>query len=83
MQKDISLPMAAVVNDIDALITEIDENPDISSWVIRLVLKSIKQKACKMVLENPANITNINQAPHFDVLTNSSAITITKIRSFK
>lgn len=83
MHKDISLPMAAVVNDIEALITEIDENPQMSSWVIRLVLKSIKEKACKMALDNSTNITNFNQTPHFDVLTNTSAIPPAKIRNFR
>ncbi|MFB2834267.1 hypothetical protein [Floridanema evergladense] len=83
MQKDINLPMAAVINDIEALITEIDENPQISSWVIRLVLKAIKEKAWKMVLENPVDITSLNQTPVFDVLTNTSAITTSKIRSLR
>ncbi|MFB2935058.1 hypothetical protein ACE1B6_07245 [Aerosakkonemataceae cyanobacterium BLCC-F154] len=75
MQKDVNLPMAAVVNDIEALITEIDKNPQISSWVIRLVLKTIKEKARKMALDNQANVTDFNQIPHFEVLTNSSTIT--------
>ncbi|MFB2894310.1 hypothetical protein ACE1CI_15475 [Aerosakkonemataceae cyanobacterium BLCC-F50] len=83
MQNDINLPMAAVVNDIEALITEIDENPQMSSWVIRLVLKTIKEKARKMALDNPANVTNFNQTPHFDVLTNPSAITPVKITTLR
>ncbi len=83
MQNDINLPMAAVVNDIDALITEMDKNPQMSSWAIRLVLKTIKEKARKMALDNPANVTNFKQTPHFDVLTNSSAITPAKITSLR
>lgn len=83
MQNDINLPMAAVVNDIEALITEIDENPQISSWVIRLVLKSIKEKARKMVLDNPTNISNFSQTPHFDVVTNPAAITPAKITTIR
>lgn len=82
MRKDINLPMAAVVNDIEALITEIDENPQISTWVIRLVLKSIKDKAQKMALDNSSNITSLNQASHLEVLTNSATITPVKITSF-
>lgn len=79
MQTEINLPMAAVVNDIEALITEMDKNPQMSSWVIRLILKTIKEKARKMALDNPANISNFNQTPLFDVLNNPSAITPVKI----
>ncbi|MFB2878539.1 hypothetical protein [Floridanema aerugineum] len=81
MQNDINLPMAAVVNDIDALITEMDKNPQMSSWAIRLVLKTIKEKARKMALDNQANVTNFNQTPHFELLTNSSVISPGKITS--
>lgn len=83
MQTNINLPMAAVVNDIDALITEMDNNPQMSSWVIRLVLKTIKEKTRKMALDNPANISTFNQTPHFDVLANPSAITPVKITSLR
>ncbi|OKH32476.1 hypothetical protein NIES2119_26215 [[Phormidium ambiguum] IAM M-71] len=83
MRKDINLPMAAVVNDIEALITEIDENPQISTWVIRLVLKSIKDKAQKMALDNSANITNLNQTSHLEVLSNSATMTPVTITSFR
>lgn len=83
MRKDINLPMAAVVNDIEALITEIDENPQMSSWVIRLVLKSIKDKAHKMALDNSSNINNLNQTSHFAVLSNSATITPVKVTSFR
>ncbi|MBE9227248.1 hypothetical protein IQ264_17620 [Phormidium sp. LEGE 05292] len=83
MQTDINLPMAGVVNDIEALITEMDKNPQMSSWVIRLVLKTIKEKARKMALDNSANLSNFNQTPHFDILTNSSAITPVKITNLR
>lgn len=83
MQKDINAPMAAVVNDIEALITEIDKNPQMSSWVIRLVLKTIKEKARKTALDTQANVTDFNQTPHFDVLTNCSEITLAKIASLR
>ncbi|WP_261222479.1 hypothetical protein [Ancylothrix sp. D3o] len=42
------LPMCSVINDLDALISEMDNNPALSPWVVRLVLKSIKDKAIKM-----------------------------------
>lgn len=83
MQKDINLPIAAVINDIDALIAEIDQNPQISSWVIRLVLRSIKEKARKMVLENPQKITRFEQTLHFNGLSDTSKITTKKIRSLR
>lgn len=83
MQKDINLPIAAVINDIDALIAEIDQNPQISSWVIRLVLRSIKEKARKMVLENPQKITSFEQTLHFNELSDTSTITTKKIRSLR
>lgn len=83
MQTDINLPMAAVVNDIEALITEMDKNPQMSSWVIRLVLKTIKEKARKMALDNSANISNFNQTPHLELLTNSSATSSVKITSLR
>lgn len=83
MQNDINLPMAAVVNDIEALITEMDKNPQMSSWAIRLILKAIKEKARKMALNNPANVNNFNQTPHFDVLTNLAEITPVKITNLR
>lgn len=42
------LPICSVINDLDALICEMDNNPALSPWVVRLVLKSIKDKARKM-----------------------------------
>lgn len=74
MQKDLNLPTLAIINDLDALITEIDENPHLSSWVVRLVLKSIKDKARNMVRETPPQPVSVNQVVHLEVLDNSSSI---------
>jgi len=83
MEKDINVPVAALINDLDALITELDENPRISRWVVRLVLKSIKEKARKMALEGTPKITNLKQPDRFDAFANSSTITTTTIRNFR
>jgi len=40
-----------VLTDLNALINEIENNPSLSSWAIRLTLKSIRDKAKKMKLE--------------------------------
>lgn len=82
MQNDINFPMMAIVNDLDALITEIDENPQLSSWVVRLVLKSIKDKARNMVIETAPTPVSANQVPHLEALGNSSAIG-TRVRVLK
>ncbi|MBD2184893.1 hypothetical protein H6S82_13725 [Planktothrix sp. FACHB-1355] len=74
MQNDINFPMIAIVNDLDALITEIDQNPQLSSWVVRLVLKSIKDKARNMVIETAPTPVSTNQVPHLEALSNSSAM---------
>ncbi len=52
MSDNTNLEMLAVINDLDALISEIDNNPCMSSWVVRLVLKAIKDKAKKMALQD-------------------------------
>lgn len=51
MLQDSNLQLMAMINDLDALISEIDNNPRLSSWVVRLVLKSIKDKAKKAAIE--------------------------------
>lgn len=51
MLQDANLPLMAIVNDIENLIAEIDNNPQLSSWVVRLVLKSMRDKAKKMAIE--------------------------------
>jgi predicted HAD superfamily phosphohydrolase YqeG len=43
--------LMAIINDLDALIVEIDNNPSLSPWVIRLILKSMKDKAKKMAID--------------------------------
>lgn len=43
MLQESHLAMIATLNDIEALIEEIDKNPNLSVWVIRLILKSIKE----------------------------------------
>lgn len=54
--------MVATLNDLDALIEEMDNNPHLSPWVVRLILKSIKDKARRMLHEPaiaPAYIENV------------------------
>ncbi|MBD2039842.1 hypothetical protein [Microcoleus sp. FACHB-672] len=36
-----------IINDLELLIGEIENNPDLSKWVVRMALKSIKEKAVK------------------------------------
>ena len=79
MQKDMNFPMVAIVNDLDALIAEIDENPHLSSWVVRLVLKSIKDKAKKMATEIPQP-EYLNQPIQGKSFKNSSNISSQKIK---
>lgn len=79
MEKDMNLPVAALINDLDALMAEIDENPQISSWVVRLVLKSIKDKARKMVTETTPRLTSVNQPPDLDAFVNSSTVAASKV----
>ncbi|MBD1931548.1 MULTISPECIES: hypothetical protein [Cyanophyceae] len=79
MQKDMNFPMVAIVNDLDALITEIDENPHLSSWVVRLVLKSIKDKAKRMATEIPQP-EYLNQPIQSKYFKSSSNISYQKIK---
>ena len=79
MQKDMNFPMVAIVNDLDALITEIDENPQLSSWVVRLVLKSIKDKAKRMATEIPQP-EYLNQPIQSKSFKSSSNISYQKIK---
>jgi hypothetical protein len=53
MKVDTNMPAIAIMNDIEALISEMDNNPDMSPWVVRLILKSIKDKAKKMATQSP------------------------------
>ncbi|MBD1929294.1 hypothetical protein H6F74_24080 [Trichocoleus sp. FACHB-90] len=79
MQKDMNFPMVAIVNDLDALITEIDENPHLSSWVVRLVLKSIKDKAKRMATDIPQP-EYLNQPIQNKSFKSSSNISYQKIK---
>ncbi|WP_017718493.1 hypothetical protein [Kamptonema formosum] len=65
-----NLELLAMINDIDALIAEIDNNPRISSWVIRLVLKSMKDKARKMALEAAQTQSYLDRVIDVEALPN-------------
>ncbi len=51
MQKDTSITVNSLVDDLEILIAEIESNPHLSSWVVRMALKCIKEKAEKMTGE--------------------------------
>ncbi|MBW4493866.1 MAG: hypothetical protein KME26_12430 [Oscillatoria princeps RMCB-10] len=58
MQPDTSTQMKSLLSDLEILIAEIENNPRLSSWVVRMALKSIKEKAEKMAAkteQQPAN----------------------------
>lgn len=58
MQPDTIAQMKSLLSDLEILIAEIENNPRLSSWVVRMALKSIKEKAEKMAGETaqqPAN----------------------------
>ncbi len=65
-----NLELLAMINDLDALIAEIDNNPRISSWVIRLVLKSIKDKGRKMAIEAAQPPSYLNRVIDVEALPN-------------
>ncbi|MBW4493731.1 MAG: hypothetical protein KME26_11725 [Oscillatoria princeps RMCB-10] len=65
-----NLELIAMINDLDALIAEIDNNPSISSWVIRLVLKSMKDKARKMAIEAAQPPSCLDQVIDVEALPN-------------
>lgn len=69
MSSSPNFPLISIVNDIDALITEIDDNPRLSSWVIRLVLKSIKDKAKEMAIETDITSYSVNNAVKVESIT--------------
>ncbi len=52
MLQESHLAMVATLNDLDALIEEIDNNPHLSPWVVRLILKSIKEKGRRMLQDS-------------------------------
>jgi hypothetical protein len=45
-------PLQVVIDDLKVLIDEIETYPHISSWTIRMVLKSIREKAEQMAQED-------------------------------
>ena len=52
MPENSTQQLNVIIKDLDSLITEIENNPRLSTWVVRQVLKSIKDKAEKMVVES-------------------------------
>ena len=52
MQENSTQQLNLIIEDLDSLITEIENNPRLSTWVVRQVLKSIKDKAEKMAVES-------------------------------
>lgn len=83
MQKDINLPMIAVINDLDALIVEIDENPHLSSWVVRLVLKSIKDKARQLATAPVPQPAYLNSTGANDSFENAPNIANPKTQTLR
>lgn len=74
MQSSPNFPLISIVNDIDALITEIDDNPRLSSWVIRLVLKSIKDKAKEMAIETDITSYSVHNTVNVEPNTKIKAL---------
>jgi len=51
MQKDEISSLNIIVDDLESLIVEIENNPRISSWVLRMALKCIRDKAAQMATD--------------------------------
>lgn len=79
MTTDTNLSTVAIINDLEALISEIDNNPELSPWVVRLILKSIKDKAKKMANEFPPRLTSVPETANSEVFPNRSFLT-TKVK---
>jgi hypothetical protein len=79
MTTDTNMPVVAIVNDLEALISEIDNNPELSPWVVRLILKSIKDKAKKMASEFPPRLTSLPETENSEVLSDSPFLSTTKV----
>ncbi len=43
--------MDVIIKDLEMLISEIEKNPNLSSWVMRMTIKAIQDKAEKIALE--------------------------------
>lgn len=80
MTTDTNLPTVAIINDLEALISEIDNNPELSPWVVRLVLKSIKDKAKKMVTEFPPRLTAVAETAKSEVFSDSPFLGTAKVK---
>lgn len=61
MQKDSSATVTSLIDDLEILIAEIESNPRMSSWVVRMALKCIKEKAEKMTDEIPQKQVYLEQ----------------------
>lgn len=83
MQSDNNLPVIAVMNDLEALISEIDDNPELSMWVVRLILKSIREKAQKMATESTIRPINIKEISDREAFMNSSSIHTAQVRRLR
>jgi hypothetical protein len=79
MTTDTNMPVVAIVNDLEALISEIDNNPQLSPWVVRLILKSIKDKAKKMASEFPPRLTSLSETANCEVLSDSPFLSTTNV----
>ena len=62
MQKDEISSLNIIVDDLESLIAEIENNPRISSWVLRMTLKCIRDKAAIMATDTA------QQQAHFEDL---------------
>ncbi|MFB2979156.1 hypothetical protein [Microseira sp. BLCC-F43] len=80
MTTDTNLSTVAIINDLEALISEIDNNPELSPWVVRLILKSIKDKAKKMATEFPPRLTSVPETAKSEVFSDSPFLGTTKVK---
>ncbi|GET38448.1 hypothetical protein [Microseira wollei] len=80
MTTDTNMPVVAIVNDLEALISEIDNNPELSPWVVRLILKSIKDKAKKMATEFPPRLTSVSETENSEVFSDLPFLSTTKVK---
>ena len=43
--------MDVIISDLEMLIAEIEKNPQLSRWVMRMTIKAIQDKAQKIAIE--------------------------------